>query len=225
MKHVNPNDHPTDTGPGEVLTPMSREICRRPAVAAVCLLAMGIVVPAGGAFGSADPPAMTAASETVPADSAAPKMTRAPATGRMTVEQLPAAIAQAEQKRHALRKPDPAAPNKVLAEQWGVEVIGIKRTAGGYMLDFRFRVVDAEKALPLFDHRIKPYVVADKSDIKLPVPMAAKVGAFRPTNRGRNIKADKTYYMMFGNPDSHVKPGETVSVVIGDFKVEHLTVN
>ena len=112
-----------------------------------------------------------------------------------------------------------------MAEKWGVEVLGIKRTAGGYMLDFRFRVVDAEKALPLFDHRIKPYLVAEKSDIKLPVPMASKVGAFRATNRGKNIKADKTYYMIFGNPDSHVKPGETVSVVIGDFKVEHLTVN
>jgi hypothetical protein len=54
--------------------------------------------------------------------------------------------------------------------------------------------------------------------------MATKVGAFRPTNRGKNIKADKTYYMVYGNPDSHVKPGEKVSVVIGDFRAEHLTV-
>jgi hypothetical protein len=101
----------------------------------------------------------------------------------------------------------------------------MRLTAAGMMLDFRFRVVDADKALPLFDHRIKPYVVADKSDIKLPVPMAAKVGAFRPTNRGKNIKADKTYYMIFGNPDRYVKAGEKVTVVIGDFRLEHLMVN
>ena len=67
-------------------------------------------------------------------------------------------------------------------------------------------------------------MLAEKSDIKLPVPMAAKVGAFRPTNRGKNIKPDKTYYMVFGNPDSHVKAGEKISVVIGDFRAEHLTV-
>jgi hypothetical protein len=114
---------------------------------------------------------------------------------------------------------------KELADNWGVELHGIRLTSAGYMLDFRFRVLDADKALPLFDHRIKPHIVAERSNIKLPVPMAAKVGAFRPTNRGKNIKADKTYYMIFGNPDSHVKVGEKVTVVIGDFKVEHLMVN
>ena len=55
-------------------------------------------------------------------------------------------------------------------------------------------------------------------------PWRPKVGAFRPTNRGKNIKADKTYYMVFGNPDSFVKPGEKVSVVIGDFRAEKLRV-
>ena len=114
---------------------------------------------------------------------------------------------------------------KELKERWGVELLGIRRTAAGNFMDFRFKVLDAEKSLPLFDHRIKPYVVAERSKIKLPVPMAAKIGAFRPTNRGKNIKADKIYYMLFGNPDRHVKGGETVTVVIGDFKVEHLIVN
>ena len=114
---------------------------------------------------------------------------------------------------------------KQLADKWGVELLGMRLTTAGYMLDFRFRVLDVDKALPLFDHRIKPHIVAERSNIKLPVPMAAKVGAFRPTNRGKNIKADKTYYMIFGNPDRHVKVGEKVTVVIGDFKVEHLMVN
>lgn len=49
--------------------------------------------------------------------------------------------------------------------------------------------------------------------------------ALRPTNRGRNIKAGKNYYMMFANPDRHVKSGGKVTLVVGDFKVEHLTVN
>ena len=114
---------------------------------------------------------------------------------------------------------------KDLADKWGVELLGMRLTAAGMMLDFRFQVLDADKALPLFDQRIKPHIVAERSNIKLPVPMAAKVGAFRPTNRGKNIKADKTYYMIFGNPDRHVKAGEKVTVVIGDFKVEHLKVN
>lgn len=123
--------------------------------------------------------------------------------------------------------PSPVDPEqaKKLAEQWGVKLISLNLTSAGFMMDFRFRVLDADKALDLFDHRIKPYVVAERSNIKLPVPMAAKVGAMRPTNRGKNIKADKNYYMIFANPDRHVKRGEKVTVIIGDFKVEHLTVN
>jgi len=54
--------------------------------------------------------------------------------------------------------------------------------------------------------------------------MAAKVGAFRATNRGKNIKPNKKYYMVFGNPDAHVKSGDKVTMVIGDFKAEHMAV-
>ena len=79
--------------------------------------------------------------------------------------------------------------------------------------------------ISLFDHQVKPYLIVDRNNIRLPVPMAAKVGAFRPTNRGKNIRSNKNYYMIFGNPDRHVKAGETVTIVIGDFKVEHLVVN
>jgi len=123
--------------------------------------------------------------------------------------------------------PSPVDPEQArkLAEQWGVKLISLNLTSAGFMMDFRFRVLDADKALSLFDHRIKPYVVAESSNIKLPVPMAAKVGAMRPTNRGKNIKADKNYYMIFANPDRHVKRGEKVTVIIGEFKVEHLRVN
>ena len=170
------------------------------------------------------------------ADATATQQTTAPpkaevkakgASSTMTADQIRAAIEEAEKRRAEKSKPDPSISDELaskLADEWGVEVIGINLTSAGYMLDFRFRVIDADKALPLFDHRIKPHVVAERSNIKLPVPMAPKVGAFRPTNRGKNIKGDRTYYMVFGNPDSHVKAGEKVSVVIGDFRAENLTV-
>ncbi len=112
-----------------------------------------------------------------------------------------------------------------IADKWGVRLLSLRRTAAGYMMDFRFRVLDAKKALPLFDSRNKPYVLVERSQAKLPVPAAEKVGAFRTTNRGRNIVADKNYYLMFANPDRHVRPGDKVTILIGDFKVEGLTVN
>jgi hypothetical protein len=114
---------------------------------------------------------------------------------------------------------------KEVAEKWGVEIISLNISAGGYMMDFRFRVLDVEKSKLFFDSRIKPLLLVEKSNAKLPVPMAAKVGAFRTTNRGNNIKPNKTYYIVFGNPDSHVKSGDKVTMLLGDEQIKDLTVH
>ena len=129
---------------------------------------------------------------------------------------------EAEKKRRALWRPDPAVPN-TLAEEWGVQVIGVHLTAGGYWLDFRFRVIDESKAGMLFDNRYKPYLEHD--GVRLGVPTAAKVGALRTTNRQGNIRNGKIYTIMFSNPGARIEPGHKVTVVAGEFKVEHLTVN
>lgn len=200
---------------------MSEEVSTVIAKASAILAATVVALAVTGRSASATEEPSSPISEGVNAQDAAAARPDQPS--KMTPDQVRAAIEKAEQRRLEGLAPDPG-PSKSLAEQWGVEVIGIRRTSAGYMLDFRFRVLDAEKALPLFDHRIKPYVLTEKTQTKLPVPMAPKVGAFRPTNRGKNIKGDKTYYMVFGNPDRFVKPGEKVSVVIGDFRADNLTV-
>ncbi len=111
-----------------------------------------------------------------------------------------------------------------IEKKWGIQIISLSVTASGYMMDFRFKVMDEVKSKIFFDHRIKPKLIVEKSNAVLPVPMAAKVGAFRPTNRGGNIRAGRIYYIVFGNPDSHVKAGDKVTMVCGDFKAEGMTV-
>jgi hypothetical protein len=143
---------------------------------------------------------------------------------KMTVADVRAAIADAARRREEALRPDPALSQANMIEKWGVEVIGLNRTLANYMLDFQVHVVNLEKARPLFDARVSPYVLTERTGTKLPVPMAEKIGALRPTNRSKNIKAGSTYHILFANPDSHVKPGETATVVIGDFKAAHLTI-
>ncbi len=109
-----------------------------------------------------------------------------------------------------------------LRQKWGVEVLGIQATATGYMLDFRYRVVDAEKAAPLLDRRIKPYLIVEKDDARLEVPVTNKLGALRQTTK--HVQANRNYFILFSNPARHVKSGDKVSVVIGDFVVENLSV-
>jgi hypothetical protein len=118
---------------------------------------------------------------------------------------------------------DDAGPSaSSIEETWGVKVQGIRRTAAGYMLDFRYRVLDAEKAAPILDRRITPYVEVAETGARLLVPQAPKLGAMRQTSFA--VKGDRDYFIVFANPYQTVSAGDQVSVVVGDFESQLLTV-
>jgi hypothetical protein len=108
-----------------------------------------------------------------------------------------------------------------MKRQWGVEVLYVRQTAAGYMLEFRYKVLDSEKAKPLFERQTKPLLTHVESGAKLIVPTPAKTGALRNSN---TPLADHTYWMFFANPGKLVQPGEHVNIEIGHFLVEGLVV-
>lgn len=108
-----------------------------------------------------------------------------------------------------------------LIDQWGIELTALRMTAAGHMVDFRYRVIDAHKAAPLFKRQTKPYLVHQNSGKVLEVPNTAKVGSLRNSNMP---KQGRIYWMFFGN-NGLVRSGDKVSVVIGDFKAENLVVH
>jgi hypothetical protein len=108
-----------------------------------------------------------------------------------------------------------------LVDRWGVKVLQIRLSAEGYMLDFRYRVLDPGKAEPLFDRNKQPYLIDQATGAKFLVPESPKVGAMRST---RPPKQDKNYFILFANPGRYVKQGNKVTVVIGDFRAENLIV-
>jgi hypothetical protein len=107
-------------------------------------------------------------------------------------------------------------------ERWGVEVTSVRISAAGHMIDFRYRILDAEKSAPLFERQTKPYLLDQASGKVLEVPRTAKLGPLRPSNV--TPAEGKIYAMMFGNTGGLVQPGSKVTVVIGDFRVEDLVV-
>jgi len=108
-----------------------------------------------------------------------------------------------------------------LKEKWGIEILAIRLTAADYMLDLRYRVLDAEKAAPLFKPEWKPYLMHLVSGKVLDVPAPAKVGPLRTTEPP---KLGRIYWMFFGNAGKLIKKGDLVTVIIGDFKAEKLVV-
>ena len=108
-----------------------------------------------------------------------------------------------------------------MKRQWGVEVLYVRQTAAGYMLEFRYKVLDAIKAKSLFERQTKPILTHYKTGAKLIVPTPAKTGALRNSNPP---KSGTTYWMFFANPAKMVKQGDTVGIKIGEFQVTDLVV-
>jgi hypothetical protein len=110
---------------------------------------------------------------------------------------------------------------KKLADQWGIQLTAMRITAVGHMVDFRYRVLDADKAAPLFKRQTKPYLIHQQSGKVLAVPNTAKIGSLRNSNTPQN---GRIYWMFFGNHHKLVNQGDKVTVAIGDFRVENLIV-
>ena len=110
---------------------------------------------------------------------------------------------------------------KALGEKWGIELVALRSTANGHMVDFRYKVVDPEKAEPLFKRQTKPYLLHQESGKALAVPNTAKVGSLRNSNAPQ---IGRTYWMFFCNHNLIVKKGDLVTVAIGDFQIKDLLV-
>ena len=110
---------------------------------------------------------------------------------------------------------------KKLADKWGIELTAMRITAEGHMVDFRYRVLDADKAAPLFKRQTKPYLIHQESGKVLAVPNTAKIGSLRNSNTPQE---GRIYWMFFGNHHRLVQKGDKVTVAIGDFRARDLEV-
>jgi hypothetical protein len=108
-----------------------------------------------------------------------------------------------------------------LGERWGVEIVRLNLTAHGHMVDFRFRVLDPVKAKPLLERNVAAHLVDEASGKALAVPDDAKTGRLR--NKGVP-EVGRVYFVLFQNQAGLLEKGDRVSVVIGDFRAEGLTV-
>ena len=135
-------------------------------------------------------------------------------------------IAAKEAEREAALIADIEKNLSELERKWGIQMLGLRTSAAGYMLDWRFRVLDPEKAYPLLRRQVARYLVVEKSGAVLRVPFTAKLGSMRATVRTANmVKRNKIYAGLFVNPGQHVKPGDKVSLVIGSFIADNVVVH
>jgi hypothetical protein len=110
---------------------------------------------------------------------------------------------------------------KDLEAKWGIQIAALRISAAGNVIDFRYRVTDSDKASALGNPKVKPALIDKATGKTLHVPNT-KAGQMRST--GQRLAAGKTFTALFTNPGKVVKPGNKVTIVIGDFRAEDLTV-
>lgn len=104
---------------------------------------------------------------------------------------------------------------------WGVDSLAVRQAESGELIRFSWRVLDPEKAKLLNDKKLEPSLFDLQAGVKLVVPQMEFVGQMRQTS---TPIAGKSYWMAFSNAGRHVKRGDRVSVVIGQFHADGLLV-
>ncbi len=104
---------------------------------------------------------------------------------------------------------------------WGVDSLSVKATEQGELIRFAYRVLDPDKAQALNDKKSEPEMICPRARVKLVVPQMEKVGKLRQSSAPA---AGRSYWMAFSNKGRLVKPGDRVSVVIGQFRADGLVV-
>ena len=106
-----------------------------------------------------------------------------------------------------------------LTSRLGIEIISLRTTANGRMLDLRYRVSNPELARTVTkrDSKLNILIFDAASNKTLSVP-TTHLGMLR--TKSFNPKRNRVYYVLFDNAEKLIKPGSVVSVWFGDIKVE-----
>ncbi|WP_353509017.1 hypothetical protein [Intrasporangium sp.] len=104
----------------------------------------------------------------------------------------------------------------VFATRSGIAVDLIAVTAAGGLVEFRYQVVDPDKAARLVhDETLRPILVVEDTGATL-------VMSSRPHRTMADLQLGGTYFFLFANANNAVREGNRVTIIIGDVRLEHV---
>ncbi len=107
---------------------------------------------------------------------------------------------------------------KGMAARYGIDVTMIGVTAAGGLIDFRYQVVDPDKANPLIhDVRLFPKLIVEDTGATLGMRSL-------PHNHKRELELGGTYFFLLPNANNAIHESSRVTLVIGDARLEHIVV-
>jgi hypothetical protein len=109
----------------------------------------------------------------------------------------------------------------LLRRLWGIDDVHVRSTASGALVRFSYRVVDADKSKILNSKEAAPYLVDEQHGLALQVPVMEQVGQLRQVATPQN---GRDYWMAFSNKGRYLKPGNHVTLIVGNLRVSGLVV-
>ena len=101
-----------------------------------------------------------------------------------------------------------------LEQRFGIQMTLVAVTAGGGLIDIRFRVTDAAKAADLFKPENLPAVIVPDSGVTIRPP--------DPPDPGK-LTDGQIYFLLYPNSGGAVRPGSKVVLSFGDLRLDYQT--
>jgi hypothetical protein len=109
----------------------------------------------------------------------------------------------------------------LLRRLWGIDDVHVRSTASGSLVRFSYRVVSADKAKILNSKDATPYLLDEQHGLALQVPVMEQVGQLRQVAAPQN---GRDYWMAFSNKGKYLKPGNHVTLMVGNLRIDGLVV-
>jgi hypothetical protein len=103
-----------------------------------------------------------------------------------------------------------------IADKWGFRVVRVAPLADGGMLELRFQVVDPDKVIFMFDEVENIPILIDEDS-----GTAVTLGDLPHSH---NVPAGLYEYIIYTNIGGAVKPGDLVTLKVGELTLEHIQV-
>jgi hypothetical protein len=109
----------------------------------------------------------------------------------------------------------------LLRRLWGIDEVHVRSTASGSLVRFSYRVIDADKAKTLNSKQATPYLVDEQHGLALQIPVMEQVGQLRQVAAPQN---GRDYWMAFSNKGRYLKPGNHVTLIVDNLRINGLVV-
>jgi len=107
--------------------------------------------------------------------------------------------------------------NVEMEERFGVRFTGVHVVGRSGLVDLRYRVLDVGKAKN-FGHftETSPMLIAERNGKTVEVTIMGL--------HNHRVEAGRSYYILYRNTDDALEPGDKVTLLIDDLKLEHVPV-